>query len=108
MRDFKNIAAIHALAFDVHMTRLGCDNAHDGFEECAFAHAIAAHQANGFAAIDFEIYAAQNVAGPVVTVQALHLNQCVGHLNDPHPNRPLERFDRRAHLQASRLLSLGH
>ena len=108
LRDFKNSAVIHALTFDVHIARLGCDNAHDGFKQSAFAHAIATHQANGFAAIYFEVNVAQNVAGPIETVEALHLNQCVAHLNDPHPNRPLERLHRRAPQQAIRWQSLDH
>ena len=108
LRHFKNIAAIHALTFDVHIARLRFDNAHDGFEQCTFAHAIATHQANGFAAIHFEVNVAQNVAGPVETVETLHLNQCVAHFIHPHPNRRLERLHRRAPQQAIRWRSLGH
>ena len=107
LRHFKGWAAVHGLALDLHAAALRRHDAHDGLEQGAFAHAVAAHEADGFATGHGKVDATQDVAGAVIGVQALGVDQQFAHLNAPHPGRPLAHRCRRAPRQGCRWRSLG-
>ncbi len=70
MRPIEGGLAEHVFAFDLDCACARRHDAHDGFEQGAFAHAIAPHEANGLAALHGEINAAQDVALAVIGVDA--------------------------------------
>jgi len=72
-------------------------DAHDGLEQAAFTHAVAAHQADGFAWRDRQVDAAQNRADTVIGVQILGLFMDeVAHLGDLSVdlNKPVVTIDK--------------
>ena len=107
LRHFKRGAAIHALALDVHRARARRHDAHEGFEQGAFAHAVAAHEANRLASADRKVHATQDVARAVIGVQVLGLDQQVAHLNVPRPGKQPAHPHRPAPPQACRSQSLA-
>ena len=72
-------ASRHGLAANLYAACARFDQAHDAFEQGAFAHTVAPHQTDGFGAGHGEVNAAQDVAGAVVGVNALGIDQQVAH-----------------------------
>ena len=71
---FVGRATRHGPACNVHRAAAWLDQAHDAFEQRAFAHAVTPHQANGFAAPDREVDTAQDVTGTVVGVEIFRVD----------------------------------
>ena len=83
--NFVGSAAQHGFADDVDAARTRRDQPHDAFEKGAFAHAVAAHETDGFTARHRKIDTTQDVAGTIVGVQVFGIDDQTIHRI---PNRP--------------------